>query len=95
MIDSSGNIWLIEANTNPCIEESSPLLEKLVPRMLSNKHYETIDDAFRLTIDKILHPFKTNDCDRTLTEKQYDFLNEFKVPGYSDNDNLWDYLGRF
>jgi tubulin--tyrosine ligase/tubulin polyglutamylase TTLL9 len=26
MVDSGGNLWLIEINTNPCIEESSPLL---------------------------------------------------------------------
>ena len=58
MIDAMGNLWLIEVNTNPCIEESSPLLEKLVPRMLSiNKIYQK-DDAFRLTIDKVLSPFK-------------------------------------
>lgn len=35
MIDNQGNIWLIEINTNPCLEESSPLLQKLIPRMLS------------------------------------------------------------
>lgn len=34
IIDSLGNVWLIEVNTNPCIEESSPLLKSLIPRML-------------------------------------------------------------
>jgi hypothetical protein len=34
MIDSEGNVWLIEVNTNPCIELSSPLLAQLIPRML-------------------------------------------------------------
>ena len=32
-------------NTNPCLEESSLLLENLLPRM--------IDDTFKLTIDEI------------------------------------------
>ncbi|CAK79711.1 unnamed protein product (macronuclear) [Paramecium tetraurelia] len=80
MIDNNGNIWLIEINTNPCIEESSPLLQKLIPRMLN--------DAFRLTIDKIFSPFKTT---------QDNFLNnlhEFSIPGYGDKDNLWDYMGQ-
>jgi len=36
MIDSSFNVWLIEINTNPCLEESSPLLEKLIPRMIGS-----------------------------------------------------------
>jgi len=43
IIDSTFHIWLIEANTNPCLEESSRLLEILLPRM--------IDDAFKLTLD--------------------------------------------
>ena len=34
IIDSEYRIWLIEVNTNPCIEESSPLLKVLLPRML-------------------------------------------------------------
>jgi hypothetical protein len=45
MIDSQLRPYLIEINTNPCIEESSPILKILLPRM--------IDDTFRLTIDKI------------------------------------------
>ena len=43
IIDEVYNPWLIEVNTNPCIEESSPMLEIYLPRML--------DDAFKLTID--------------------------------------------
>jgi len=45
MIDEDLKVWVIEINTNPCLEESSPILEELLPRML--------DDAFKLTIDKI------------------------------------------
>lgn len=44
MIDADFTVWLIECNTNPCIEESSQLLRMLLPRML--------DDAFKLTLDK-------------------------------------------
>lgn len=45
MIDETGHPWLIEVNTNPCLEESSKLLKILIPRML--------DDAFKLTIDAL------------------------------------------
>ena len=34
IIDSESRMWLIEVNTNPCIEESSHLLRMLLPRML-------------------------------------------------------------
>ena len=47
MIDEYLNPWLIEVNTNPCLEETSALLRTLLPRML--------DDAFKLTVD-VLYP---------------------------------------
>lgn len=47
-IDQQFNVWLIEINTNPCIEESSPLLGMLIPRM--------IDDALKLSVDLIFPP---------------------------------------
>ena len=34
MIDQSYKVYLIEVNTNPCLEESSSLLKQLIPRML-------------------------------------------------------------
>lgn len=48
IVDAQFNTWLIEANTNPCLEESSQLLKELLPRM--------VNDAFKLTVDVI---FKT------------------------------------
>ena len=43
IVDSDYETWLIEVNTNPCLEESSPLLQTLIPRM--------VNDAIRLTVD--------------------------------------------
>jgi len=48
MLDSDLKCWMIEVNTNPCLEESSPLLSCLLPRM--------IDDLFKLTLDKVFPP---------------------------------------
>ena len=48
MVDSALRPWLIEVNTNPCLEESNALLRALIPRML--------DDAFKLTLDVIYPP---------------------------------------
>ena len=44
MLDCNFEPFLIEVNSNPGYEESSPLIKMLVPRML--------DDALRLTVDK-------------------------------------------
>ena len=51
MLDADLNCWLLEANTNPCLEESSKLLEMLLPRM--------VDDMMKLTIDKVFAVWQT------------------------------------
>ncbi|KAM3130213.1 hypothetical protein pb186bvf_017713 [Paramecium bursaria] len=35
MVDQNLKPWLIEINTNPCLDESSPLLKDLIPRMIN------------------------------------------------------------
>ena len=70
ILDENYEPFLLEVNTNPGLEESSPLIKMLVPRM--------IDDAFRLTIDKV---FERNDINKD--------VSPFKVDGYNDNENMW------
>jgi hypothetical protein len=36
MIDADFNLWLIEVNTNPCLELSCPLLGSIIPKMIEN-----------------------------------------------------------
>ena len=48
MLDANFNLFLIEINDNPGIEESSPWIKIIVPRML--------DDALRLTLDQLFSP---------------------------------------
>lgn len=43
LVDSQYETWLLEVNTNPCLEESTSVLETLVPR--------AVNDAMKLTID--------------------------------------------
>ena len=61
MIDCNFEPFLIEINTNPGLEESSPLIKMLVPRM--------IDDALRLTIDPF---FERNDQDANISKFKVD-----------------------
>lgn len=49
IIDEDFNIWLIEVNTNPCIEESSSILKVYLPRM--------IDDMLKLSVDQFFTDF--------------------------------------
>lgn len=46
ILDEDFNVWLIEVNTNPCIEESSNVLKILLPRMIEDMLRITVDRAF-------------------------------------------------
>jgi len=48
MIDKNFKVWLIEINTNPCLETSSPLLVRLIPQMIQH--------AFRIAVDPLFPP---------------------------------------
>ena len=45
LIDEDFNLWLIEVNTNPCLEESSALLQMYLPRL--------VNDMLKLTVDPL------------------------------------------
>ena len=77
MFDIEYKPYLLEINTNPGLEISSPLIEMLIPRL--------IDDAFKLTIDKI---FLINQDNLENMKK-----NPLKVGGYDDDENMWELLG--
>lgn len=36
ILDQDFNLFLIEVNTNPCLEESSMILKMLLPRMIED-----------------------------------------------------------
>lgn len=56
-MDCDFNVWLIEVNTNPCLEDSSVYLSRLLRRML--------DDAFKLTVD-VCFPRKNSKKTKTV-----------------------------
>ena len=81
MFDADLNPFLIEINTNPGLEISSPLIKKLVPRM--------IDDAFRLTIDAKFNTKYSNDR----YNKDGNYISPFHVDGYNDSENIYELIG--
>ena len=48
MIDKNFKAWLIEINTNPCLETSCPLLARLIPSL--------VEHAFQIAIDPLFPP---------------------------------------
>ena len=81
ILDINYRPFLLEINTNPGYEESSPLIKMLVPRM--------IDDAMKLTIDKEFETtYKTNDnINENLENNQK--KSRYEVEGYSSEENMW------
>lgn len=53
MVTDNYKVYLIEVNSNPCLDTSSdPVMQKLIPHML--------DSAFRLAIDPIFPASRAN-----------------------------------
>ena len=48
MIDAKFHPWLIEINTNPCLELNSPVLMDVIPKMVEN--------ALKIGLDTIFPP---------------------------------------
>ena len=48
MIDDEFKLYLIEVNTNPCLELACPLLARLIPNMLEN--------ALKIAVDPLCPP---------------------------------------
>ena len=105
MLDENFNVFLIEINTNPGLEESSPWIKIIVPRML--------DDALRLTLDQLFEPNydfnlnykKTQNIENILEDIKQNkkdknegsnnneakkYISPFPVPGYNSDENLWE-----
>jgi len=77
IVDSDFKVYLLEVNTNPGIDDSSPWIMKIIPRM--------IDDALRLTVDDIFDSENANKVENI-------YKTPFPIDGYPNSDNLWDYL---
>ena len=71
MIDQMFKPWLIEVNTNPCLELSAPHLRTIIPAMLEN--------AFKLVLDS-LFPAPLGQC------KEMQGINRFELVFHSESD---------
>lgn len=53
MIDENLQPWLIEINTNPCLETGCEILNDIIPAMLEN--------ALKIAVDPVFKPPKTEE----------------------------------
>lgn len=53
ILDENFKPWLIEVNTNPCIETGCPVLMNFIPSAVNN--------AIKIAVDSVFKPPKVND----------------------------------
>ena len=80
ILDNDFKLWILEINNNPGLSISSPVIEKLIPRMM--------DDAFRLTIDKIFNTRYSNEC----IDEEGKYKTKYKLNGFRDDENIFEFL---
>ena len=81
IVDNNFKPWILEINNNPGLGMSSPVIEKLVPRMM--------DDALRLTIDKIFETKYDYSC---IDKENNQYISKFKLDGFNDDENVFECL---
>ena len=81
IIDKEYNPWILEINDNPGMEISSELISHLIPRM--------IDDAMRLTIDKV---FPTEYDKEVISEDGKTYVSKYHLDGFRDEENLFEFI---
>jgi hypothetical protein len=89
IIDKNLDVFLLEVNTNPGLEESSPLIKNLLPRM--------IDDALRLTIDDVFETKYNHyqDLGKENSNPRNSYISPYPVERYSDSENMWELVTDF
>ena len=80
ILDNDFRPWILEINNNPGLGISSPVIQKLVPRMF--------DDALRLTIDKVFDTKYSEEC----IDKDGKYLTKYKFEGFSDDENIFEFM---
>ena len=80
IVDKEYNPWILEINDNPGLEISSELISHLIPRM--------IDDALRLTIDKV---FPT-EYDKEVISRDGNYVSKYHLDGFKDEENLFEFI---
>ena len=75
MIDEDFTVYLIEANTNPCLETNSSVLSRLIPVML--------DNTFSIALEPLLPPPDLNfkRANEALHQNQYQLVFDESIEG--------------
>lgn len=71
MIDENLQTWLIEVNTNPCLETSCPLLSRVINGLVEN--------VFRVAVDPLFPPPSFPKSKKHLVPENIYESNKFEI----------------
>ena len=74
MIDEDFKVYLIEVNTNPCLETPCPLLQRLITQVL--------DQSFKIAVDPFLQPSSVSNSDHKKSDTHYATSHEMSITEY-------------
>jgi hypothetical protein len=66
LIDGQGKVWLIEVNTNPCLEFAGSLLSRIIWHM--------VDNSMRIAIDPLLDQEARKEYQSYLDMNKYELI---------------------
>lgn len=75
MVDQNFKMYLIEVNTNPCLDQCCPILQRLIPDLL--------DNAFKISVDPLFLPPVGFTQKRSMN---HDYLKENRFELVFDSD---------
>lgn len=84
MIDRKFRPWLIEVNTNPCLELASPLLSSLIPAMVENAFKISVDSIFPAPLGQYLDTCPMNRFE-LIFHQETDGKKFFEILGENKN----------
>lgn len=70
MVDEDFHVWLIEVNTNPCLETSCAFLSRIIPAC--------VDNTFRISLDPLFPPPPDNRKNLNWVE-EVNIVNKFEL----------------
>jgi hypothetical protein len=86
ILDEDFNVFLIEVNTNPCLEESSQLLRDMLPRMIEDMLKLTVDQVFpKINKKKKVVPNSINSPPKQKKFEDNKHRKDSKLKSYSKN----------
>lgn len=86
MLDEDFKIYLIEINTNPCLELPCPLLSSLIPHMIDNSFWIALDPLFPPPYGYFAS--KKHQVGEICPENKYELIFD----EYIEGESLWELL---